>query len=533
MRLVVAGGSCGTNHTGYHWAMHPTQWRLRGDEEAGMVVGNFAITMGFWLVCYIGLRGVVTLGGKLKPEVFEEVDAQGLLRFPSAPLLVFQFLFQGTSLGAMKLVVQRPSHIGFAIGLGGMLTCFAIPFVMLRCIARDVPALAVYVRDPTTPNKYCLTRFLCGPGEWVNSQGHVNWMARWSIAVRAYKQPLGWWMFLDFAVSFVVAALHATPIEPGNMIQCGHQKAFTAFVFFFITSLESLHQPQCRFRDVCVSISANALQGFAMAFMATGYYQRDLNYVGFELAGNVMMLALGMLMSKTVLDLIALAYILIGGRRRRLQKALAHQMERHLPAPEPAASMCEEGLVELDAFEAGRTASQRSFGTPNRQDLHGSYQSLPVHSLRRDSPGNTYVYPERYMPRTPRDRDAVRRTSAGLLLSFDLGDGPVPPLRTRQPSAGSGRGEKASPRVRHDTGTGTFSDELDASHTHPHLDDSVSMAGSASLLTVPPSAAGAGLASRRVKQRSPRDRPPPSPLSYRSFLAPPEARQHSVHHLLQ
>eukprot|EP00754_Rhynchopus_humris_P026555 Rhum_TRINITY_DN15027_c0_g1::Rhum_TRINITY_DN15027_c0_g1_i1::g.133961::m.133961 len=200
-RLIMATRGCykeGEAPVGLPFALHPTQIEVAGSSSAGAVVGNTFVTVLFVGVCTMGLFMFQSCG--VGSGAFASLDAQGLLRLPSAPFFVFQLLYQGTTYGAMTLVFQPPSAVLWCIGLAAVVLCAVLPVVFFFAVTRNVPARARYMRENRPRN--WLTAWLLGPGEWVSLRADCHWVNRYATAVRLYRQDVAWFMIIDFAGSF-------------------------------------------------------------------------------------------------------------------------------------------------------------------------------------------------------------------------------------------------------------------------------------------------------------------------------------------
>ena len=315
MRLVVAGALCKVGEQvgerAYPRALHPTQWKILDSQAAGMVVGNFFITLGFWMVMMCVVKIISTT------NIIETMDTLGLCRFPSAPLFVFQFLLQGTSLGAMMLVFYTPSPQAFVIGLSALLFCMAVPIFLIYKVSKGVPQLAYYQTDPETEQRVWL-KALIGPGEWVSKNQDDHWAFRYAVAVRPFRQGWACFAFVEMAGSLAIAAVQASNAQ--SLVGCGHKKLCAAIVFLVLLIVEAVTWPRARVRDNWLTLLALFVQVLAMTCMAVGYYAENLEHTGFVIGANLLIVAVAVLLLKTALDLLSELYILVTRRRARLQR---------------------------------------------------------------------------------------------------------------------------------------------------------------------------------------------------------------------
>ena len=321
-RLVIASLGChkeGEPPPSVPLALHPTQIQVMGSDSAGAVVGNTLIAVGFGCVCAVALLILQRFGRSMCPGLFTSLDTQGFLRLPSAPFFVFQLLYQGTTYGAMNLVLHPPS-VGLCIaGLVSLLLCIVLPLLVFWTVTSNVPRSAQYMHD-TRPLGAWMT-ILIGPGEWVSLHEDCHWVNRYATAVRMYRQELAWFSIIEFAGSFALSALSA--VNATTLVSCGHVKISAALVFLIMLVVEARLWPHARMRDSAMDFVGLGLQMSAMVLMGAGYYSgaRDASDSWtFAVAGYILLLAVALVLLKVALDVIAELYILLTGRRAALQQ---------------------------------------------------------------------------------------------------------------------------------------------------------------------------------------------------------------------
>eukprot|EP01059_Diplonema_ambulator_P028652 TRINITY_DN47520_c0_g1_i1.p1 TRINITY_DN47520_c0_g1~~TRINITY_DN47520_c0_g1_i1.p1 ORF type:complete len:405 (+),score=107.33 TRINITY_DN47520_c0_g1_i1:63-1217(+) len=339
------------------FALHPTQMELMGSEMLGLVVGNFAITIGFGVLCFTLVRIAAAGGEKVFPKLFEGLDTQGWMRFPSAPLFVFQVLYQGTSLGCINLIIQPPSAVAFVVGVVGLFVCITVPIATFLTIVSHVPSKAVYMRERGCKG---FRKVFLGSGEWVNKREDCAWVQRWSSVMRTYRQETAWYMFVEFTSSMALSAIAAT--ETDSWDGCGHKKVFTALVFVVMGVMEACVWPHARYRDSSADFVLYGLQASAMLLMGVGYYSKDQEHAGFSISSTLLVATLYILLVRVVIDVCSELYILISGRRNKLQEDLNARDCGFNPSMKVAASL--EALSPMDSFPQTPTSTQynRSYG---------------------------------------------------------------------------------------------------------------------------------------------------------------------------
>eukprot|EP01063_Lacrimia_lanifica_P028083 TRINITY_DN4039_c0_g1_i1.p1 TRINITY_DN4039_c0_g1~~TRINITY_DN4039_c0_g1_i1.p1 ORF type:complete len:2180 (+),score=222.05 TRINITY_DN4039_c0_g1_i1:93-6632(+) len=319
LRLAAAAAPCTPgpedSNSRYAWGMSPTRIEVLGSRAFGAVVANVGIAVGAGLLGYAFARVAAVGGRRCFPKFFTEVDAQGLTAFPSAPLLAFQFLYQGTTLASMDLVLHNPSTGLFLVGIIGVVFCAAIPVAVFFAVVRNIPAYGYLQKDLMTTSPVAI--FLLGKGEWVSRHRRYHFVGRWSCVVRPYAEHMPWFALLEFAASFAISAIRSVTTE--NWTGCGHVKLFSGLVFLALFVVEAVYWPHVAQRNGMLDVMLLGGQAAAMFLQAAGYYSHDLNNPVFGAAATMLMYCVVVLLLRCALDVGAFCYVFIGGRRRRLQ----------------------------------------------------------------------------------------------------------------------------------------------------------------------------------------------------------------------
>ncbi|KAJ9435136.1 hypothetical protein DIPPA_22043, partial [Diplonema papillatum] len=144
--------------------LHPLQMRLAGSHAFGAVVGNLALAAGFTLSYYL-LAVVAGLAMKRALQDGAPEDVLGMFRFPSTPLLLCRFLYQGTALGTMLLLFYPISPLSTVAGSFGAIACVGIPVWIFKMLTDGVKGQkALYIIEQ--PSRSRFQTWLIGPGEW-------------------------------------------------------------------------------------------------------------------------------------------------------------------------------------------------------------------------------------------------------------------------------------------------------------------------------------------------------------------------------
>ena len=361
-------------------ALHPTQWVVHGSEAAGVVLGNMAITVGFSAVCFAMVRVAASGGRRMFPLFFEGIDTQGLLRFPSAPLFIFQLLYQGTTYGSMVLVLHAPTPMLAMVGGASVAACMVVPCALLTVVHGDVPAKARYRFDEHT--KSSLLRFWIGPGEWVARTRRTSWVNRYASVVRTFRQDLAWYAFVEFTSSFTLSAIAA--VEARNEAACGHVKLASAAVFLVLLFVECALWPHAKRRDGLLDVVLLGAQFCAMTVRAFAYYSLDREHWGFLLSSQLLVCCGMLLMCKVVVDVLSEVYVLVKRRRARLETAEVLELEGGGDDTDTSS------FKELGAVEAGGTETPPTDCGASLSAIPATPTAQPSHSalLRHNTHGS-------------------------------------------------------------------------------------------------------------------------------------------------
>eukprot|EP01063_Lacrimia_lanifica_P000389 TRINITY_DN1018_c0_g1_i1.p1 TRINITY_DN1018_c0_g1~~TRINITY_DN1018_c0_g1_i1.p1 ORF type:complete len:615 (+),score=59.42 TRINITY_DN1018_c0_g1_i1:274-1845(+) len=394
MRLAAAAAVCDPDATDsvlrYGPGMSPTQLNAFGSRALGALVANACIAIAAVLVGFGVTLFARSVGSRCAPKLFEELDAQGVTKFPSAPLTVFQILYQGTTLASMELVLEFPSTALFFVGWVGVIFCATVPFIIFRCISRDVPSRAVYQHDPST---HPVLAFFIGKGEWLSQSRHPHWIERWSSCVRPYAPHVPWFGFIEYASSFTISAIQSA--IPTTLTGCGHVKLFSGIVFIVLLGLETRLWPHACARNGMLDVMILGGQAAAMFTLAAGYYSGDMTDSAFGVGATLLFYAMVVLLARTALDILQLLYVFVSGRRRKLQAA---QFERNAKENhaifEALLNAHPEDAECIDEFEAERLQCLSAPTPPASPPKDGASESAMHHLAPHLAPSRSSLAEE-------------------------------------------------------------------------------------------------------------------------------------------
>ena len=442
-RLLASTEECKIYGDKKHYpiALHPTQISIHGSEAAGMVVGNLggfvAITTLHLFSCEL-VRLLQAAALKLvftsRTEPFVH-DVQGLLRFPGGPALLFQVLYQGSSVGALQLLYSAPTL--WLRVLGGVATglCIAVPFFVLRAFVVDAPLKALVMVDSQTAGRGQTARrvlhFLIGKGEWVSVSERNHWSLRYSAVIRPYKEKCLWFYFVQLASMFAISAIQA--FAPTNYVACGHIKVASLGVILIMLSVVIKVRPYARSRDMVIDVMVMSFQCFALIFMAVGYYRENPRSGVFDGATVLMVLGVVCILVKVAMDGVYELYVLIVCRRDRLQDRYFDSL-----AADADVQLLEDGFrIEVDAdisTEGDDSDGEPSGASPPRQASHHSITPTPAYLAAPERDDGSHHSTPFSLPLSPLLSEGNHSALTGLSPSSSPIPGTTPQRKRRSNS---------------------------------------------------------------------------------------------------
>eukprot|EP01063_Lacrimia_lanifica_P006920 TRINITY_DN14385_c0_g1_i1.p1 TRINITY_DN14385_c0_g1~~TRINITY_DN14385_c0_g1_i1.p1 ORF type:complete len:970 (+),score=176.00 TRINITY_DN14385_c0_g1_i1:176-2911(+) len=318
----VAGGAAGR----YPLALSPLGLRLEGSDTEGAVVGNVLILSVIVLAGSAAVYG----GPRAAPRVFEGVDPQGLLRFPSIPLTASLLLYQGTTLAAWNVLFHPPSVSSVCVACAVLAGCVYLPVALHRRLRAAVPTLA-YVRDDDTTSRAKI--YVYGHGEWVSRDRLLHFVARYAAVMRPYKPRSLHFLYAEFGASFLVSI--AAAAAPGTWAGCGHAALACGVVVTALLIAVLRCRPYMLSRTRLLEIAALALLMVAMFSWAGAFYTGDPNASGFDVGAWCLEAAAVAVLTRAATDVAIAGYMKWTGRRRRVQE---QEFDR----------CAEEGILDMD-----------------------------------------------------------------------------------------------------------------------------------------------------------------------------------------
>ncbi|KAJ9463266.1 hypothetical protein DIPPA_23909 [Diplonema papillatum] len=319
LRLVVMSQDCKASpDPDIPRSLHPLHFKIDGSTALGAVFGNLLLAVGLLATYDIVIVHII---GRVVRHVADAPppDFRGAVRFPSLPLLVLLFLYQGTAWGAFLLVFQPSGAVHTLVGAGTIIFCSIIPVWVLRQVhdgVGDGQRKAVYRVDSRT-KAGSFVNFLAGSGEWVSARVDDKWVFRYSSLMLTYREDRAYWGAIDMLASLALAATGTLPVV-GN-VACGHVKMVSASVIFLLLLAEIKCLPHHRSRDNVTSIAVLALQTVEVSLLGLTAYADDPEHWSAVAAGAFVFGIVAIFGVKAAFDVAAEVWVLAVRRRETLQ----------------------------------------------------------------------------------------------------------------------------------------------------------------------------------------------------------------------
>ena len=407
MRMILISGVCefkGINKN-FPLAFHPTQLWIDGSQAYGAIIGNTLI-----IIIFTAILKLLTIMLSISPR-FQSIanhDPEGFLRFPSCPLFIFQFLYQGTTFGSLLVLFNPPNNIALVVAFTATGVCVLVPIIVFRITTKGVPGKSYYAEEKCNT----LFRIVAGPGEWVSRARTDRWSQKYASAIRAYRQRCCWFASVEMSISFVLSLTSSLKTE--NFQACAHVRMSQAGIFALVTLLLTKCWPYSRPRDNVVGIIISSLQVFALLLMAVAFYLENEEHHSMNAASALMTASAAILIAKVVVDLLTEIFIFFTKRRTKLQeKAFEQDQEdEQLQSVDLNHSLSEFSRANSALSGHSKGRSVRDNVSPSQTALTEEGSSVVVSKFRRNDS------PDEFAPRSPRTLRRV--TMKGLPDETDV-----------------------------------------------------------------------------------------------------------------
>eukprot|EP01062_Namystynia_karyoxenos_P079498 TRINITY_DN8393_c1_g3_i1.p1 TRINITY_DN8393_c1_g3~~TRINITY_DN8393_c1_g3_i1.p1 ORF type:complete len:808 (+),score=130.55 TRINITY_DN8393_c1_g3_i1:616-3039(+) len=358
-------------------SFHPTQWAPTGRPCVGAVIANPTIACAaagvlFLLTVAVSRLPASALDKLLGGPPRTLLAVQGLLYFPSAPVVLAVLLYQGTAL-CSGVLLEHPRGVGdVCLGVVGLAVLIVFPFALARALRGGIPRLGRYRRDSEQGVREELhprCRWLVGSGEWVSTTRAHRFVHRYTSVIRSLRplqtyHGLSWvgrvlalnWAGADMVLSLVMALV--TAALPTKDWACGVVHLSVAAVSLLACAAQIHLSPYAIPRDNWLNPARLLLQAAALTCSGCGYLAHsDALFT----ANQVLLIAsLVAVFLKILADVGTSLWVLLQHRRRQLQIAEWGELPVSLTADDGR-----ETGEDSDSYHA-LTSPRPSGGSPGR-----------------------------------------------------------------------------------------------------------------------------------------------------------------------
>eukprot|EP01060_Flectonema_neradi_P039075 TRINITY_DN8468_c0_g1_i1.p1 TRINITY_DN8468_c0_g1~~TRINITY_DN8468_c0_g1_i1.p1 ORF type:complete len:616 (+),score=76.67 TRINITY_DN8468_c0_g1_i1:175-2022(+) len=366
--------------------LHPTRMEISGSVAAGAVIGN-GLLVGVFALIFRLLLLLFKL--KLIPKsivpnrLFDGFeDTQGMLRFPSVPLFLYQVLHQGTFLAALLLIRSPPDElkaIWISVGVLTLLVCVGVPVIVFRATRKAVPMDSIYYDDYNERSP--IKEYWIGRGEWISVERNNHWVNRYASVVRPYRQKFVYFSAVQFSASGLVAiavSMRATGAT------CALVKFLTAGVFLLVAIMCMVMMPFARMCDNHLMAVAYLIHSISLVCIAVYYLGERVQLL--DISNVLHYIVLSILLLKVGLSLVVEVYVFITKRRVHLQE---NHWIKKMSELEPIEPTQFHDLGDTSAYSVPIVAQKLSFKTtPIRGSPRESECASPLLMSRHVSLGD-------------------------------------------------------------------------------------------------------------------------------------------------
>eukprot|EP01060_Flectonema_neradi_P001689 TRINITY_DN11021_c4_g1_i1.p1 TRINITY_DN11021_c4_g1~~TRINITY_DN11021_c4_g1_i1.p1 ORF type:complete len:484 (+),score=76.42 TRINITY_DN11021_c4_g1_i1:44-1495(+) len=161
MRLIIVTGGCQLDGSrSLPFMFNPTQLIIDNSEPAGALTANISILIATTVLLCLLAKILRRLAPK-STSFFNANDPEGFLRFPSGPLFLSQWFYQGVGLSGFLSIFYPSSAGGVVLGVVGVCFCVCLPVVVCNITSKSVPVRGFYKSIIPSPKPF---QYLLGCG---------------------------------------------------------------------------------------------------------------------------------------------------------------------------------------------------------------------------------------------------------------------------------------------------------------------------------------------------------------------------------
>ncbi|KAJ9470218.1 hypothetical protein DIPPA_03837 [Diplonema papillatum] len=329
VRLVLLTSGCFTGSVGdvpVPFSLDPLGLGFEHDNPVAALLGDCIIMAVACTVSFVALKAF------RRCSQGSSFDLQGALRLPSVLFLVGRFLYASSMLAACRLLFDS-RYFPFVIIL---LLGAAAPVLLFRKLRQCVPKFARYVADRRELS--LVQRVLIGPGEWVNVERGPRWVDCYGGVVKSHTEAAVWWTCVELCTGLALACTSA--MQTATFVECGHVKLTCAILCLLRLLCSLFVQPMVRLGSFAADVALSLLEMGATFLLAIGMYLKD-DAAGGEnwaeiAAAAIIPPATAVWAAGMLLDLCGAVFVVVTGRRGRVQDAYWRTLDRRKEVKPPA-----------------------------------------------------------------------------------------------------------------------------------------------------------------------------------------------------
>eukprot|EP01060_Flectonema_neradi_P033442 TRINITY_DN561_c0_g1_i4.p1 TRINITY_DN561_c0_g1~~TRINITY_DN561_c0_g1_i4.p1 ORF type:complete len:712 (+),score=148.81 TRINITY_DN561_c0_g1_i4:53-2188(+) len=321
MRLALIGSECqigGGQDRDVINQLQPFTITIGNSKAQGTIIMNVLALITITLLLKVLSVSLATCFPKSK-GMYNANDPDGFLRFPSAPLVVFMWLYQSSSLCSFLLLFYGSNFIEVVVGIVSVAGCAIIPSVLAVVLKTSVPSEAVYITAETP--RHPLAKYFLGPGEWLSCYRDNHWVQKYASAIRSQRQETVWYFVVEMYSSMFLSLIAS--FESQDRMQCGHIRISQSLILFSMALIVAAYWPHCKPRDCVMSFVVWSGQGTALFSTGLSYYTGDVTSSRFDSVGtNLLKIIPFLLFIQIGLDVACEVFVFFSRRREKMQNEL-------------------------------------------------------------------------------------------------------------------------------------------------------------------------------------------------------------------
>ncbi|KAJ9441925.1 hypothetical protein DIPPA_31855 [Diplonema papillatum] len=357
--LALSSATCFGDARELSFVLSPTQLKLPGPNgpHSGCIVGNAGIIAAAMLLrlAVSGILGFAAVQRCLNACADANTTmVSALISFSAWWLFIFSVLYQGFCTCGMLLMLHAEGVEEALLAFAAVVSVLVAPIAGLKIIQSVVPTRkAVHVVDPV-PSwwNWCI-----GKGEWVSLS--ENSVERYGSLFQHHDpEAVFYSLVYGCFLSVCFAAIYS--VETTSWTQCGYKKlAMLAAKFVYLSQLVwRMPYRQAAVNVLEVAVEVAICLGLLLAALAS-FSANPLTHWGHATSQHILLFAAFTLLLRSILSVVAVAYVTQTGRRTRLELwTIARRPAAAVKKVEPEWPPAEDESAETESSGASDTSER-------------------------------------------------------------------------------------------------------------------------------------------------------------------------------